>query len=206
MMALRRLPVVENQGGLFGLVMEPSTLARAVEPRAKAFRGNAGRIARPRTRLKPEEAVQSLLSVEVDDDGVLAELETWRPKTREDCGPARDVLTGSPRGECPYRGCKFNLLADVDDEGTIVEVEPGPDENGHARPSCVLDVVEDHPDGLDSESIARALGVTGDRVLFIVGSAAEQLSKHGLLQKWRGFEAARDTTWSDLGESSDDEE
>jgi hypothetical protein len=85
------------------------------------------------------------------------------PRTRSEC-ECSDVRP------CPFVRCKYNLLIDVSDSGTIRYNFPAWD----APDSCALDVAE--YDGCTLEEVGRLMNITRERVRQIEEAAITKLN------------------------------
>ena len=86
----------------------------------------------------------------------LSELDELRPKTRGDC-------EGGVR-PCPWVGCKYSLLLDVSENGSIKE-NLGPIDDldfDQVHESCALDIADRGGDTL--EAVGQALDMTKERI------------------------------------------
>lgn len=108
-----------------------------------------------------------------------------RPKTRADC---RDAVR-----PCPWVSCRHHLFFELTTEGKIRcpwrddGIDWANEEKAteafaellvnYTGPTCVLDVTEQHPDGLQLQEIADRLGVDVTRIERSQQSALEKL-KH----------------------------
>jgi hypothetical protein len=101
---------------------------------------------------------------------VVLHYDQMRPRTREDCA---GVLR-----PCPYVTCRHNLFVDgtegKDGRSYLKKSCAEPDQMD-PKSSCVLDVVEDNPDGMSQGDVARAMGLTQQRVDQLERSASEKL-------------------------------
>ena len=122
-----------------------------------------------RSRKRPTRtgARPGLLRIHTDSD--LSDMPP-RPRIRADC------LDG-PR-PCPWVGCEHNTYLDIRDGGKIWGTRPltEPDEYP-AEYSCVLDMIDNNPDGLDCYEIADALNVVYERIRQIICVAEGKLRK-----------------------------
>jgi hypothetical protein len=96
-----------------------------------------------------------------------------KPHTRADC-------SNVPR-PCPYVSCKHNLALDVSPCGTIRQRKPV--ENLPEHMSCALDAAEE--EGLTSEEIGIALGVTRQRADQLLEQAIRHARLKNVLQVFR---------------------
>ena len=97
-------------------------------------------------------------------DDERAELAARRPKTRGDCA-------SGPR-PCPWAGCRYHLLIDVNSAGTLRSNEQH-DDPTQLEDSCALDLADQGPQTL--ERIAGVLGMTRERVRQIESGLVELL-------------------------------
>lgn len=108
---------------------------------------------------KREIELQRLLNPDVED------MQKERPKTRQDCA--------SVQRPCPWVGCKHNLYLTINPANGAIKfnfphIEP---ENMPERHSCVLDVVEDNPDGATLEQVGALTNMTRERIRQIENAA-----------------------------------
>ncbi len=94
-----------------------------------------------------------------------------RPRTREEC-------RGGPR-PCPWVGCGHHLAWSSVAQGTPagLAVDRAVDQLSADRPSCVLDVIDAHPDGLGLAEVGELFGVTRERIRQIEFKALERLPR-----------------------------
>ena len=98
----------------------------------------------------------------------VAALQAERPKTRGDCAGVQRP--------CPWVGCKHNLYLTINPENGSIklnfpDLEPG---DMPARESCVLDIVEDHPDGATLEKVGALSNMTRERIRQIENLAMQE--------------------------------
>lgn len=96
-----------------------------------------------------------------------AELESYRPKRRSECGIERP---------CPFVGCKYHLFLDVSDSGSIIFNHPDK-EVWDMETSCVLDVVEQSCTGLTLEQVGDVFNLTRERIRQIEGASLQVLRR-----------------------------
>jgi hypothetical protein len=102
-----------------------------------------------------------------------AELEALRPRERSDCERV-------PR-PCPFVGCRYHLYLEVKGNGSVVFSQPGLDPTElPERASCVLDLVEDHPDGMTLAAVGTLYRMGRERVRQIEAGARRALRARGL--------------------------
>ena len=78
-----------------------------------------------------------------------------RPRTRAEC-------VDGPR-PCPWVGCRHNLHLEVTQFGAIAFRDPGR-QPWDERHSCVLDIVDEHPNGLTLDEVGQIFGVSRERI------------------------------------------
>ncbi len=105
----------------------------------------------------------------VDLDEMREEMESLRPKTREDCrGKSRP---------CPWVGCQFHLYLDVKPNGNItfnfVDLEPW-----ELEETCALDIVE-REQGVTLETVGVIMNLTRERVRQVESVAKQKLRDTG---------------------------
>jgi hypothetical protein len=92
------------------------------------------------------------------------------PKARADC-----KLGLRP---CPYIGCRYHLWCDVKSRGNITvnfgDLEP----DEMVTPSCALDVVDAHPEGVTLETVGEYLNCTREFVRQIEAAALRKLRRN----------------------------
>ena len=95
-------------------------------------------------RMSADERIE-MLRTRLEYAAELAAAERDRPRTRAECEQV-------PR-PCPYVSCRWNLYLDVDEAGRVIihDGETPIDERSY---SCALDVIEDHPDGVELTELA----------------------------------------------------
>jgi hypothetical protein len=166
---------VQDESIFFGIAGASRTIKTPLHASGKTGRTNRTRL----PILQSDSLDDARATRDLDDDEIRAELDRHRPRTRAECGPAREALLGDPRAPCPFASCRYSLLIDVsEDTGTIVDTTA---EDIRAAPSCVLDIVDDHPDGVNAEDIAQIMGgVTGDVMIVLMAGALESLRGHGV--------------------------
>lgn len=81
---------------------------------------------------------------------------------------------------CPWVGCRHHLGGDVTDHraGPRWAANPRADDSGLLQFSCSLDVVSEHPQGLDRKQVAWLVGISSDRVM--------QIEQHAIRRLWAG--------------------
>jgi len=117
-----------------------------------------------------------------------------RPKRRSECHEVRDKLTAHLSDDDPYRvhrpcpfvSCRFHLHADIE-RGvvTVLSTEQTPLDIAH---TCVLDVIDEHPDGVSREEIAVIERVSEERTRFRDRRIERRFREAGLLTAWEGHE------------------
>lgn len=110
----------------------------------------------PLTPTEEKELVNSLRELYIGG------IRTVLPDRREDCSKI-------PR-PCPYVSCKYNTYLDISKDGVILISNKGNKEPWGVAPesSCVLDIVEDYPNGMSNQSIADILNVSRETVRLTV--------------------------------------
>lgn len=126
----------------------------------------------------------------------LADVEALRPKTRGDCHKVRLALVADlPEGDpfkvhrpCPFVSCRYHLHADVAPNGvvTVLSTDDMPLDIAH---TCVLDIVDEHPDGVSREEVAQILRVSEERTRISDRKVERLLRESGALDGWRGHES-----------------
>jgi hypothetical protein len=94
---------------------------------------------------------------------------------------------------CPFVSCRFHLHADVGTDGvvTVLSTEQTPLDIAH---TCVLDVIDEHPDGVTREEIAVIERVSEERTRFRDRRIEKRLREAGLLEAWEGHEGDKGET------------
>lgn len=94
-----------------------------------------------------------------------------RPLTRADCQPGGE----HHHRPCPFVSCVHNLFLVVAEDGAIVgDLERDPWEQDPDY-SCSLDVVDEHPNGLDDDEAAVNAGLSVDEAEAYVRAAAAKM-------------------------------
>jgi len=114
--------------------------------------------------------------VDPEEESVLKEIETNRPKTRADC-------VNSPR-PCMFVSCKHNLYLDVNPETGSIKLNFPDKEIWELEHTCALDVAE--KGGITLEEVGEIMNLTRERI--------RQVEVKGLakLQALREMSALRD--------------
>ena len=102
--------------------------------------------------------------VDPEEEGVLREIETNRPKTRADC-------INSPR-PCMFVSCKHNLYLDVNPETGSIKLNFPDKEIWELPYTCALDVAE--KGGITLEEVGEIMNLTRERI--------RQVETRGLLK------------------------
>jgi hypothetical protein len=90
----------------------------------------------------------------------------WRPRRRSDCD--------NVQRPCPYVACRHNLYLEEGQTPESIIFNFPEQEPWQVKTSCVLDLVEQHPEGLTLEQVGRVLGVTRERVRQIEKSGVKR--------------------------------
>lgn len=125
------------------------------------------RLTQTKEKAKPlsEEDREEYKSIikELQDEGSAV----FKPRKRCDC-------EGVPR-PCPFVSCKYNTYLDVD--GTTLRLNYGDTDVWETNPktSCVLDIIDDNPQGLSNDRIGKILGVSRETIRLLEVSTKEYL-------------------------------
>lgn len=96
-----------------------------------------------------------------------------RPRTREECA-------GGPR-PCPWVSCTEHLAWMAVSRGPAevqeAELDLAVRDLSAERPSCVIDVVDAHPEGLTLDEVGQLFGVTRERIRQIESKALARLPR-----------------------------
>jgi hypothetical protein len=109
--------------------------------------------------------------VDPEEETVLREIETNRPKTRADC-------VNSPR-PCMFVSCKHNLYLDVNPETGSIKLNFPDKEIWELPYTCALDVAE--KGGITLEEVGEIMNLTRERI--------RQVETRGLLKLREATEA-----------------
>jgi len=97
------------------------------------------------------------------DDGLTADVEAERPKTRAECPETRP---------CPWVGCRHHLALEATEYGGVLP----PLDDWETRETCALDVA-DRKQEPTLEEIGELLGITRERVRQIEERALAKLNR-----------------------------
>lgn len=122
-----------------------------------------------------------------------------RPKTRADCHTVRDRLTAHlddadpyrVHRPCPFVSCRYHLHVDVEEATgvvTVMSTETTPLDIAH---TCVLDVIDEHPEGVSREELAIIDRTSEERGRFRERRIERKARELGLLEAWEGHESAK---------------
>lgn len=127
----------------------------------------------------------------------LAEVAALRPRTRGDCHRVRLALVADLDDDdpmrihrpCPFVSCAHHLHVDVHEtpQGRATVTILG----GDIAHTCALDVVDEHPDGVSREEVARVLRVSEERTRIFDRQIEKRLREAGAFEEWQGHRGER---------------